>query len=93
MDNQCIYAHEAILKQSSLYIDEVLLPSCDEKIRLDPFGRILILMPDINIAALKQALTVIYLGRSNFVSTYSEVRQADQILRTIFQIRSDNLKA
>ena len=93
MDNQFIYAHESILKQSSPYIDEVLLPSCDEIIRMDPFGRIVILMPDIDIASLKQALSVIYLGKSGPVSTYSEVRKADQILRTIFRIRSDNLKA
>ena len=90
MDNQCIYAHESILKQSSPYVDEVLLPSRDEQIRMDPFGRIVIVMPDINVAALKQALRIIYLGRSNFVSTYSELRQADHILRTIFEIRSDD---
>ena len=87
MDNYCIYAHEAILKQCSSYVDKVLLPNCDEKIHSDPFGKIIILMPDISSKSLKEALNIIYLGRSNNVCSYSEVAEADYILQTIFGMR------
>ena len=85
VDKEIVLAHEIILKQCSSFFDKVLVQNLAEQ--ADPYGKIVIILPGVRGKPLKQALNIIYTGKSKAVRSYYEVTDTDRVLRTIFGIR------